>query len=115
MGPGMRVWVYGSMNMGLDIWVRAYGSKQMGPCIWVRVYGSLHMGLILHILHMGPGSRVLGPSPMSNLIFMCLVLWYPGPETQDPFTRTRDPVSRTQDPANVYAPIVFKDNAFNIY
>ena len=79
MGP-VLTWVraYGSVHMGLGIWAWAYGSSHMGPGIWV--------------------------CPMSNLIFMCLVLWDPGPETQDPFTRTRDPVSRTQDPANVYAP-----------
>ena len=72
----------------------------MGPSIWVLAHGS-------NLEYLAYGSRVLGPSPMSNLIFMCLVLWDPGPETQDPFTRTRDPFSRTQDPANVYAPITF--------
>ena len=48
---------------------------------------------------------------MSNLIFMCLVLWDPRPKTQDPNPKTQDPDCRTQDPnpktqipANVYAP-----------
>ena len=49
---------------------------------------------------------------MSNLIFMCLVLWDPRPKTQDPNPKTQDPDCRTQDPnpktqipANVYAPL----------
>ena len=51
---------------------------------------------------------------MSNLIFMCLVLWDPRPKTQDPNPKTQDPDCRTQDPnpktqipANVYAPFEF--------
>ena len=71
--------------MGLGIWAWAYGSSHMGPGIWV--------------------------CPMSNLIFMCLVLWDPRPKTQDPNPKTQDPDCRTQDPnpktqipANVYAP-----------
>ena len=51
---------------------------------------------------------------MSNLIFMCLVLWDPRPKTQDPNPKTQDPDCRTQDPnpktqipANVYAPTFF--------
>ena len=65
VGPGIRVWVYGSgAYMGPHIWVQGYGSELMGPCKWVQVGGSLQMG---------PGSRVSGPSQMSNLIFMCLV------------------------------------------
>ena len=86
MGP-VLTWVraYGSVHMGLGIWAWAYGSSHMGPGIWV--------------------------CPMSNLIFMCLVLWDPRPKTQDPNPKTQDPDCRTQDPnpktqipANVYAP-----------
>ena len=50
---------------------------------------------------MGLGKWVF---PMSNLIFMLLVLLDPGPKTQDPNCRTQDPNPKTQIPANVYAP-----------
>ena len=42
--------------------------------------------------------------PISNLIFMLLVLLDPGPKTQDPNCRTQYLNPKTQIPANVYAP-----------
>ena len=64
-------------------------SRHLGPNICQPLEhllgGSRHMGLGIWVF------------PISNLIFMLLVLLDPGPKTQDPNPKT-------QIPANVYSP-----------
>ena len=90
-----------------DTWtiVTIFMSRHLGPNFWVLANGSkIIYQPLRHLL--GPGSSHMGPLiwvwPMSNLIFMCLVSWDPGPKSQDPDCRSRDP-------ANVYAPKHFND------
>ena len=66
VGPGIRVWVYGSgAYMGPHIWVQGYGSGLMGPCRWVLADGSLQMGPNRWVL--ADGTWVPGLGSKSNV------------------------------------------------
>ena len=91
------------MYLSSTSWTHGHSSPYLHPGTWVLLSGSLQMGLkwfgnlwdtanwskiICQPLGqlLGPGSCHMGLGiwvfPMSDLIFMCLVLLEPGPKTQ---------------------------------